>query len=386
MIFIHDHKFINKNGKIYTSGSLNNKVFQRYLYWFDDVTVFANEYFATRENTEVINDYNEVTNVEFELVNKKNREQGILTTSNKLKTAIDKNSFVIVRMPSLYGILAVSYAKKTKKKYLIELVGCPWDSLWNHSLKGKVVAPFMWFFTKKILRDASYVVYVTNVFLQKRYPTKGISIGCSDVILPSIEGDILLNRITKIKHMKNTTPVIIGTIAAMNVQYKGQDSVIKAISQLNKEGYNFEYHLAGGGDNRYLKDLAKKYEVDDKVVFMGTLSHKSIFEYLDTIDIYIQPSKTEGLPRALVEAMSRACPSLGSKAGGIPELINEELTFSPGSVDEICGLLKKMDKRLMLDEANRSFEKAKEFNYKLLDQKRNKFYKLFSEGVCINND
>jgi len=185
--------------------------------------------------------------------------------------------------------------------------------------------------------------------------------------------------------MNKNNPVILGTIAAVNVRYKGQKYVIKAISKLNKQGYNFEYHLVGGGDNKYLKSIAVKYNVIDKVKFIGVLPHDEVFNFLDNIDIYIQPSKQEGLPRALVEAMSHGCPSLGSNIGGIPELIKSEYIFSNGSVSEICKLLKKMDKEEMKKEAKIVFEKAKEYSKELLDKKRFKFYKEFVFSIESRN-
>lgn len=178
--------------------------------------------------------------------------------------------------------------------------------------------------------------------------------------------------------------VVIGTTGAINVLYKGQEYVIKAISRLNKLGYNFEYHMVGGGDNSYLKSLAEKYHVVDKVKFLGSLSHDQVFEYLDTMDIYIQPSKTEGLPRALIEGMSRACPSFGSFTGGIPELLNKEYTFQVGSVDQICDLLINLDKERMMELARMNFKKAKEYDRDLLDEKRFDFYRKFANHVIYH--
>ncbi|WP_432354363.1 glycosyltransferase family 4 protein [Sporosarcina sp. A2] len=383
MIFFHSHKFISDNGKYYTSGSLNNGVFQRYLNWFGEVTVFANELSATKDHAKLINDNNEVTNVNLDLVNTKVNLRNSITVIRKIKEAVYSHDYIVIRMPSFYGIVAIRYAEKMNKKYLVEVVGCPWDAFWNHSLKGKIIAPFMWFFTRKTLKDAPYVVYVTNEFLQRRYPTKGKSIGCSDVVLPKLEKGILKKRLEKINLLEKRKPIILGTTAAVNVRYKGQEYVIKAISKLNNEGHNFEYHLAGGGDNQYLKNVAKECGVEDKVFFLGALPHVKVFDYLDNIDIYIQPSKQEGLPRALVEAMSRGCPSLGSKTGGIPELLNKEFIFKNGSVEEISELLKKVDEKMMLFEAERSFKKANEFNKELLDKKRTNFYLKFVRNAEI---
>lgn len=391
MIFVHDHTFIKKNGRYYTSGSLNKKLFERYINWFGEVVVFATERLATEKDDRFICEQNAVDCVQFTLVKKKNNIFSILKDRKKVEQAVSNHDYIVVRIPSIYGVMAIRYACKLNKPYLIEVVGCPWDSLWNHGWKGKIVAPFMWVATKKTAKNAPYAVYVTNEFLQRRYPCKGNTIGCSDVALPTLDESVLESRLNKIKHITENKPIVLGTTAAVNVRYKGQEYVIEAVSKLNKQGYNFEYYLVGGGDNSYLKFVVERYGVMDKAKFLGSLPHEKVFEHLDNIDVYVQPSKQEGLPRALVEAMSRGCPVLGSTTGGIPELLNKEFIFHNGAVSEICEMLKKMDKETMIKEAKRSFKKAKEYDKDLLDERRTAFYMKFvtdsvrSEPINENN-
>lgn len=291
-------------------------------------------------------------------------------------------------MPSILGMIAIYYAKKLNKPYLIEMVGCPLGSLWNHSWKGKLVAPIMWFLTKYFVKKAEYVTYVTSEFLQKRYPTVGKTLSCSDVALQSLDDSILENRLRKIENMDLNKTIILATIGAVNVRYKGQETVIKAISKLKSLGYKFEYYLVGGGDNSYLRSISRKYNVTDEVKFLGFLTHDKVFKFLDDVDIYIQPSKTEGLPRALIEAMSRACPAIGNNVGGIPELINPKFLIKNGKVSSLCELLEKMigKRELLINEAIRSFNKAKEFDINYLNNKRNLFYKEFFDNSVLKNE
>ncbi|NLZ34791.1 MAG: glycosyltransferase [Clostridiales bacterium] len=382
LLYAHDNKFYKFKDDYYSNGSFSKEVLLRYTNAFEKVK-FVSRQVAIKDKPEKMTIVN-TENVEFikipdfhSLRNYYKKKEAKKIIQNE----IINSDCVIARLPSLIGNLAIGYAKKYNVPYLIEIVGCPWDSLWNYSLKGKIIAPYMYFAMKIVVKNAPFAIYVTNEFLQHRYPCKGKSIGCSDVSLPMQDESILKNRIRKIKNMADNKTIVIGTIAAVNVRYKGQEYVIKAVSKLNKEGYNFEYHLVGGGDNSYLKSVAEKYGVLEKVKFLGTLPHKMVFEYLDNIDIYIQPSKTEGLPRALVEAMSRGCPALGSKIGGIPELLKEEFLFHNGSISEIYKLLKSINKEIMLKEAKRNFEKAQNYDKKLLDKKRDNFYKKFIESI-----
>ena len=145
-------------------------------------------------------------------------------------------------------------------------------------------------------------------------------------------------------------------------------------SPLKKEGiHKFEYQMVGFGDQTRLKAIIKENDVEDRVKFMGSMTHEQVFEWLDTIDIYVQPSRQEGLPRALIEAMSRGLPSIGAHTGGIPELIIPERVFSNTNknIDEICKLLKGFSKEVMLEDANRNFYEAKKYVINKITRRRN---------------
>lgn len=318
-------------------------------------------------------------------INKVRSIKGLLINkfNNKkiLEMAIREHDNIIIRVPSSSALDAIKLCNRYQKPYMLEIVGCPWDAFWNHSIKGKIVAPFMFYFTKKAVKKSPYVLYVSNEFLQHRYPSKGKTLGCSDVSLPPLDESILERRLNKINQMSDERPIVLGTVAAVNVRYKGQEYVIKAISKLNEEGYNFEYYLVGGGDNDYLKSVAEKYNVTNKVKFLGSLPHDQVFEFMKDIDIYIQPSNAESHGRVIVEAMQTACPVIGSSTGGIPELVSSEFVFKRKNLDDLIVRIKRMTKEKMVYEAKRSFEKSKEFEKSTLDSKRNEFYMEFKNSL-----
>lgn len=299
-----------------------------------------------------------------------------------LKKEIDKCDALIIRLPSHISNLAVEMAKEMNKPYLIELVTCPWDALWNHSLKGKIIAPYMYQATKKRVREATHVVYVTNDFLQKRYPTNGKSVNCSNVALTEFDDSVIKKRLGKIDNFNKDKKVVIGTTAAVNVRFKGQQYVIEALGKLKKEGItNFEYHLVGGGEQKYLRAVAEKFKVTEQVKFLGALPHNEVFKWLETIDIYTQPSRQEGLPRALIEAMSRGLPAFGANTAGIPELLESKFIFSNTNknIDEICNILKRFDKESMISQANRNYDESKKYDKHLIEERRSKFFKQFAK-------
>lgn len=294
---------------------------------------------------------------------------------NIIKKAVKSHDILVARMPSASGTIAVKAAKKFKIPYIIEFVACTFDAYWNYGWKGKLIAHYKMWQQQKIVKNAPYVIYVTKKFLQSRYPTKGKSISCSNVDIKQLKYGDYNKRINKIKSVNRA--ITLCTVAALNVPFKGQDSVLKALGKLKKEGYFFYYKLVGRGSNDRLKNIAIKNGVDDLVEFVGSLEHDQVLEYLEKIDVYIQPSKQEGLPRALIESMSKACPALGSNRAGIPELISDENLFKPGDIDDIAMKLKYINKNWMKNEAKKNWEQAAEYEKFFLEDKRCGFFKKF---------
>jgi glycosyltransferase involved in cell wall biosynthesis len=368
----------------YYGVALNERMFSRYYQITDGLTVAIR---TELKSDDTIKKLSKINLDNFQVISCPNLSslKGMLFGRFKLESIlydhINNVDFLIIRLPSLIGILSIEIARKMNKPFLIELVGCPWDALWNHSWKGKLVAPFMRYATKKAVKNAPYVLYVTTEFLQRRYPSTGKTIGCSDVALPTLDESVLDARLHKIKQMTKHKPIVLGTTAAVDVRYKGQEYVIQAIAELNRQGYNYEYRLVGGGDKARLQSIAEKYGVADKVIFEGSIPHERVFDYLDSIDIYVQPSKQEGLPRALIEAMSRGCPCIGSNAGGIPELLDNAYIFRSGNVKELVTILANFDVEKMVKQAKRNFEFSKGYAKEVIETRRNEFFKQFAESV-----
>ena len=92
-----------------------------------------------------------------------------------------------------------------------------------------------------------------------------------------------------------------------------------------------------------LKKLIKKYGLDKEVKIIGALPHDEVFKWLENIDIYIQPSYMEGLCRAIVEAMSKACPVICTDAGGNFELIEEKNIYKQRDIFGLINILKNIN-------------------------------------------
>ncbi|BDH60663.1 hypothetical protein MTP04_07930 [Lysinibacillus sp. PLM2] len=384
LLFAHDHTFYKYGDQYFSTGGLSKKMLERYTKVFDEVTVISRQKILTEPNNNLT--LASTDRVKFLDIPNIKSLNGLLKynlAQKKIEQEVKKCDYLISRLPSSIGALAISKAKKLNKPYLIELVACPWDELWNHSLKGKIIAPYNYFKTKKLVGESKYVLYVTNKFLQLRYPTSGLNINCSNVSLKDIDSEVLKGRISKICLKNNSTKIILGTTAAVNVKYKGQQYIIEALGKLKKEGItNYEYQLVGGGDITYLKSIAEKNDVLNQIKFLGLKKHDEVYDWLDSIDIYAQPSRQEGLPRALIEAMSRGIPSLGANTAGIPELLEEEFIFSNSkkNILEIVSILNKfLDISIMKKQAIRNFEESKKYQSDIIEFNRITFFNRFIE-------
>ncbi len=381
LLFVYDMR-VWENGSYYYTTSITQEIIDRYRSLYQSIawctcvvpnpdTAFCQKFNPIRRDSVEMISLHKISSAG-DLI-KYRREN-----SRILEQAIQNSERVIIRLPSLIGGEAAALAERYGKPYMVELVSCTWDALWNHSLRGKLLAPWSWVRTRQEVKRAPMVLYVTNQFLQRRYPTAGLSVGCSDVSLPGVDEAVLRRRLERIGgRAPGGAPLRLGTIAAVNVRYKGQADVIKALAALKRQGIRMEYELAGSGDPSRLRTLAQRLGVEDQVHLLGSVPHDKIFAWLETIDLYLQPSKQEGLPRAVVEAMSCACPVAGARTGGIPELVDEEWIFRPGDVKDICRILQKAAAEDLSRQAQRSFQVATRYEKDRLEQLRGEFFQKF---------
>lgn len=293
-----------------------------------------------------------------------------------IEKIINDFDYVIARQ-GILGNYAAELARKHKIPYVYECVGSTFASFWNHGFWGKLLAIPLTISVRRNIKNSKYVTYVTEQYLQRLYPTKGHSVGVSDVEISNISESILNKRLRRISDLDFSEPLKMVTIGGVNVFAKGQQYAIKAVSELKKAGIVIDYYLIGEGNQERLRMLARKLGISAQIHFLGAVKHSEVFNILDNMDIYIQPSLQEGLPRAVVEAMSRGLICLGSKIAGIPELISENYLFYKKDVSKIVDILKSIDKSELRSQAISNFNRSKDFHYKVLREKRMSFWANF---------
>lgn len=296
------------------------------------------------------------------------KERLFVSKSNKeiVRNVILSSDLVFVKMPSFtIGRYALKLLNKCNIRYITEVIGDAFDVYWYYNLVGKILAIPNYLISRYYIKRSENVIYVTDSFLQKRYPTNGFSLSCSNVRIDTAE---------KRKGISSDRSVInIGTISPVDSVFRGHDTVLSAICLLKKRGLNIKYFLVGGGDNRRLQKICTKMTIEDQVIFLGELTHDKIISFLDTIDIYVHPSKAEGLPRSLIEAMSRGKLSIGAKTGGIPELLSNEYLFDKGDYHKLCNIIERVNKDDLYIQGDLNYLKSLQFEKSILDAKRKNF-------------
>lgn len=371
ILFCLDVKLLSYKGSFYTSGAADYNYFKSFMTENTEQMIV----FCRKRNVNSINSkMSKASGPKLKILGI-NSYKDLIRKSirNELNLLIKDADYYLIKQPSFIGNFVCHILRKNKINYFVNMVGCPWDALTNRGFLSKIVAPFMYLITKHYVKNSKAVIYVTNEFLQKKYPTNGRQIGCSDVLIDEKNTEILAQRIDKINLLNSNKNIVIGTIGAIDVNYKGQQYVIQAISELNKNGYNITYQLIGSGDKSNLQKIAEKFDVLDNVVFLGSIPHDKIFDWLKEIDLYIQPSDAEGLCRSIIEAMSMACPIIVSNVGGNPELINQDYLFEKGNIKQLVEIIKKMDKSTMQLSAKENYNNSKKYNKNELHKKKNEF-------------
>lgn len=381
LLIITAHKFQKgDDGLIYSAGQYTPIVWERYLKHFNELVIIGQlDINSDSEVTKKLS-LSSYANVSFILNNV--QDNSLYSKYNEVRRVLKHiaySDFIMIR--SYITGLFWSYVIKLKRKpYLLEIVACPWDSLYySGSFKKKLFAPIAVIMTKIAAKLANNISYVTNEFLQRRYPPSQHArvLSCSNVELKIMEENTLYLRKKKILSTQKKDTIIFGLIGSLSTRYKGVQTVFEAISMLNrKEVSNIKFKILGPGDIKPWIHEAKMMNVSNFIQFDGTLpSGQKVYDWLDEIDIYLQPSFQEGLPRALIEAMSRGLPAIGSKCGGIPELLNKEYTIDPGDSHSLANLmielLSSKDAQLKLSEHN--WHIAKAYKKDILDARRENF-------------
>jgi glycosyltransferase involved in cell wall biosynthesis len=298
---------------------------------------------------------------------------------NTIAATLKECDVLLCNGPGTLSGVGIELASQMKKLYALDVLGDPYDVYAPGAMKHPIRPFLRWSIPRQLRRwcaEACAVNYVTKEALQHRYPAPPdvLSTGISDVHLPS-EVIVAEHRLF-VPEKRTVNLIFVGSLSQL---YKAPDVLIDAVSVCVKEGLDISLTMAG--DGQYRKDLeaqAAALNIQDKIHFLGSLpAGAAVREELDKADLFVLPSYQEGLPKAMVEAMARALPCIGSSVGGIPELLAAEDLVPPGNVEALAKKIREVvtDPQRMTRMSAHNLEKAKEYRSEILREERIEFYR-----------
>ena len=381
MLLLREDKFVKVGDKLYIVGSASNELYRFNGLAMGKINVLSWLVSPEKYDVSKLEEFEPNPNINLIL----NDDRLSFRKKRKIiKQAVRADDSVIAKMSLIQAIIGCHYALKYKKTLIIESASDVKAALWFHGghIKYKLAAlPLSWL-SAHYHKKADYIVYVSQMFLQGVYPSKAVSIGCPDTILHEPDISILEKRLAKVREKDSDSPFTVGLIGATQAEYRGHDVLIAAVGLLKKKGYNVNIKFLGGGtaDAKRLA-CAEKWNVADNLEFCGRLPHDKVLEWIDNLDALIMPTKVESLGRAAIEAMSRACPVIGTIETALREILGGDCLVHASNHKEVAYKIERLivDKKFAEYSARENFYRSFKFVSDYTMKTRQDFYNMIRE-------
>lgn len=259
---------------------------------------------------------------------------------------------------------------KFYKKHQYDLIhSWQWSNDWTEAMAARLIG-IKWIYTKKAMGFRSkhwkikswlaHFIVTINDEMRDYFPNKK-----AQALIPlGIDTDYYCSDTFKNNKTTNKSKFNIITVANL-VPVKGIEVLLQAVKELNNASLHVT--ILGANDNDYGQEmmaLSKALGIDNQVDFIG--KQLDVRPYIAKSDLYIIPTlnkgRKEGMPMALVEAMSMGIPLLGSDITGINFVLKDfrDLLFEAGNVEALAQKINYMqslpeDKRAAIGHELRAY-------------------------------
>jgi glycosyltransferase involved in cell wall biosynthesis len=296
--------------------------------------------------------------------------------------AIADRDAVILRVGSELAGCIVPAMVRMGRPYGLEVVGDPYDAFAPGAVRHPLRPIFRWRNTRLLKRQcagACGAAYVTEGALQRRYPCPAHMAAVSDVELSEEYWEAQPLRRDPCGERRL---IFVGSVEQM---YKAPDVLIDALAICLRSDPSFRLTFVGEG--RHLPEVERRAAnlgIRDRIRFLGKLpAGPAVREELKKSCLFVLPSRTEGLPRAMLEAMALGLPCIGTDVGGIPELLaNEDLVPTEDSIALARRILDVThDPHRMERMSVRNRRRASQFRDEALRPRRLAFYRHVADAT-----
>lgn len=389
------HFYQTENSKhIYVKGVEDQSFFERYTSEFDEVIVIG----RLEKNATVHNNCRRVDNkrISFfelpEFVGIKGLAKCFPSVLKRLRVLISKagseEATFLLRTPGIIADLLWLSLSFGNIPFGVEVVSDPHDMYNKKSLGVRFSSIFQKlgvFNTRKQCQKALTSAYVTNEALQKRYPPGNeYTYSYTSLDLDDKAFDFFPTLFKKAKQQPEILdPIRLIFVGTLGRPYKGQDILFKTVQNLKERGYSVTLTVVGSGRLKpQFEQMVNLLGIDDVTNFTGQLKPGlEVYQQLADSDIFVLPSRQEGLPRVLIEAMAVGLPCIATDVGGVFELLDQSEIVEVDSVSQIVSrvieLSENKDKRLKV--MKRNHEKAHDYKSTNVQNSRNEHYQKLIE-------
>lgn len=239
----------------------------------------------------------------------------------------------LIRMPSTVGRIAGARCQTLGVPFGMEIVGDPRTVFaWGRPAGpiGLILRQVLSRNQRTLASQSIAVGYVPSHELVQNYPSKRAHISRMYSSI-ALHEDAFSSGPRVWRRRPN--PIRVVSISSLSFPYKGIDVLLQAIRLLVDKGHRVQATIIGDGKLKpLLQTEAHNLQLSRIVLFRGHVpAGQPLRQLLDEADVFVLPSLTEGLPRAMIEAMARGLPCIATRVGGIPEMLDAEFHAVPGS-------------------------------------------------------
>lgn len=392
LLYISTFLFLKDDEKTYALPSCADMFFQKYLDVFDGVTVLGEPVKSYLDKTALIPIQDNRIDVH---ILKPNTSPKDFINDREVRIGLDrwikKSDAILIKPASRRGLMAIKLAKKYNKPYMIEMTGDIHNALRQHpNVLKRCYSPLLYRKICNAIYDCKFGLYVSKEYLQHEFPINGLMCGCSDVVLEQSDESILNARYDRIEKRNSTDLIKLALIGFYQGKMKGVDTAIRALGFLDSR---YHLYILGNGTedsrNKWYQYGKEKSVEKERIHFPKPLSSsKEVLHWLDGMDAFVFPTRSEGFGRCVAEAMSRGCPCFATNICTMPELLPEECLFPLDDSQRLAEMLKSCfaNKNEEKQLAKKNFYHSMDYDYDVLRQRRNEFLTQFKQYCSENNE
>ena len=299
--------------------------------------------------------------------------------------SLERDAAYILRVPTTVPSLYALLLQLRGQPFAVEVAADPRDSYSRKALNNSRLAPLFQALFVGLMRwqcrTAAVSAYVTREALQRRYPPRSAATSFAFTSI-DLTPESYASGPRSAESFNRDRPHLV-LIGNMQKSWKGHDVLLQAMKRLKDDGLDTRLTVVGYGENQPLyAAMAEQLGLD--VHFTGKLTNGApVRDVLDQADLFVLPSRQEGLPRALLEAMARGLPAVATRVGGTPELLDDDCLAPPDDPEALADRIRDAlsSRQELARRAARNFETARSYRVEEVTRARVAFYRQIKAAV-----